>query len=88
MQLVLEIDLAPFGDLGRAFADAAADLDDLLLQRVALAGELRLAPGQRRVPVLLQDLSDLGQLLLALFFELDLHEADGVGELTALFVAD
>src|SRR3954447_20325256 len=87
-QLVVEIDLATFGDLAGAFADAAADLDDLLLQRVTLAREVRLPFGQRRVAVLLQDLPDLGQLFLALLFELDFHDTDGVGELAPLLVAD
>src|SRR3954447_13597902 len=87
-QLVVEIDLATFSDLTGTLADAAADLDDLLLQRVALAREVRLPLGQRRVAVLLQDLPDLGQLFLALLFELDLHDADSVGELAPLLVAD
>src|SRR3954447_21645175 len=87
-QLVVEIDLATFSDLTGTLADAAADLNDLLLQRVALAREVRLPLCQRRIAVLLQDLPDLGQLFLALLFELDLHDADGVGELAPLLVAD
>ena len=39
---VVEIDLPPFGDLAARAAHAAAHVGDLLLQGVALAGELRI----------------------------------------------
>ena len=87
-QLVVEIDAGAVRDFAAAFAHATTDVDDFLLQRVALACELRLASRQSGIAILLQDLPHIGQLFFALFVDLFLHRIDGGGELSPLLFAD
>src|SRR5205823_5904513 len=75
-------------DVDAALSDAPADVDDLLLQGLALPRELGLALGQRGVAILPQDFPHFSELLLPLLLDLLLHELHGGGELPSLLVAD